>query len=106
VFLLDKSQKTVRFDWDDERLLFDWAYALTVHKSQGSEYLHCIITVQQAHCNVNRNLLYTAVTRAKKGVVIVGEQTAVDRAILTTAAQKESGLKKLLNEYKKETKND
>ena len=57
-------------------------YACTVHKSQGSEYKSCIIAVQMAHhIMLSRPLIYTAVTRAKQNVKIVGERRALAIAI-------------------------
>ncbi|WP_162815009.1 SF1B family DNA helicase RecD2 [Erythrobacter aureus] len=62
----------------------DLAYALTVHKSQGSEYDVVVIPMTTSHwVMLKRNLLYTAVTRAKKLCVIVGSKRALQRAIET-----------------------
>lgn len=62
--------------------MLDHAYASTVHKSQGSEYQSVIINLQCAHAvMLVRPLLYTAVTRAKKRVILVGERRAVCIAI-------------------------
>ncbi|WP_417671628.1 ATP-binding domain-containing protein [Pseudoalteromonas tetraodonis] len=47
------------------------AYAMTVHKSQGSQYERVIIVVKNSR-NIDRHLLYTAVTRAKKQAILVG----------------------------------
>lgn len=58
------------------------AYALTVHKSQGSEYDTVILVATSKHfIMLKRNLLYTAVTRAKEKVIILGERKAVWIAI-------------------------
>ena len=58
------------------------AYAMSVHKSQGSEYDIVILPLVRAHhIMLQRNLLYTAVTRAKKGVIIVGDRTALFTAV-------------------------
>ena len=71
--------------YNDESLrMLELAYALTVHKSQGSEYPVVIIPVLREHrFMLTRNLFYTAVTRGKKRVVLVGHKSAVKRAILT-----------------------
>lgn len=62
------------------------AYAMTVHKSQGSEYEHVLMVLPpQDSPLVTRELLYTAVTRAKRTLTIVGSREA-----LTTALQRES----------------
>ena len=58
------------------------AYACTIHKSQGSEYPMVIIPMVSAHYIMqDRKLLYTAVTRAKSRVVIVGQKKAIAMAV-------------------------
>jgi exodeoxyribonuclease V alpha subunit len=58
------------------------AYAISVHKSQGAEVPIAVICVHRQHAMLlSRNLLYTAVTRASRACVIVGESGALDRAI-------------------------
>lgn len=65
-----------------EKYNLDLAYALTVHSSQGSEYPGVIIPVTSAHSHMlSRNLLYTAITRGKKQVCLVGEKVAFEKAI-------------------------
>ncbi len=60
------------------------AYAATIHKSQGSEYPAVVIAIHGGHhVMLRRNLLYTAVTRGKRLVVLVGEDYAVQKAIRT-----------------------
>ncbi|MBQ9700303.1 MAG: ATP-dependent RecD-like DNA helicase [Lachnospiraceae bacterium] len=70
------------------------AYAVTIHKSQGSEYPAVVLPLLVGpRMLMNRNLLYTAVTRAKKCVTIVGIQDAVDEMIRNVNEQKRySGL--------------
>ncbi|GAA0439701.1 ATP-dependent DNA helicase [Streptomyces luteireticuli] len=62
------------------------AYALTVHRSQGSEYPYVVIpmTTSAGQQLLQRNLLYTAVTRARHGVVLIGQPDAVHRALANT----------------------
>jgi exodeoxyribonuclease V alpha subunit len=63
------------------------AYAATVHKSQGSEYPAVVIPLHTQHfVMLQRNLLYTAVTRAKKLVVLVGSRKAIGQAVRTVSA--------------------
>ena len=58
------------------------AYAVTVHKSQGSEYPAIVLTlVNQHYMLLQRNLLYTAITRAKRLCVIVGQSRALEAAV-------------------------
>lgn len=75
------------------------AYATTIHKSQGSEY-PCVITPLFMCDDVmlQRNLLYTAVTRAKKKMIVMGEKEAINKAIDSTDAFKRNTLLKLLFE--------
>lgn len=59
----------------------DLAYALTVHKSQGSEFSWVVFVVHSAHTYMlTRQLFYTAITRAKKGVVLVGNRKGLAAA--------------------------
>ncbi|MDU3111978.1 MAG: ATP-binding domain-containing protein, partial [Megasphaera sp.] len=58
------------------------AYAITVHKSQGSEYHTVIMALVNSHSiMLQRNLFYTAVTRAKRKVILVGTKRAVQTAV-------------------------
>lgn len=58
------------------------SYALSVHKMQGSEVAWLVLAMHEAHGPLlSRKLLYTAVTRAKAGVVIVGQKSAIQRAV-------------------------
>ena len=72
----------------------DLAYAVTIHKSQGSEYSAVIIPLLGAPKPLlNRNLLYTAVTRARKCVTIVGSESSVNEMIRNESEMKRnSGL--------------
>lgn len=76
--------------YDDESLrMLELAYALTVHKSQGSEYPVVILPVLREHrFMLTRNLLYTAVSRGKRRVVLVGHKSAIKKAILTEDTSK------------------
>ena len=75
------------------------AYATTIHKSQGSEYPAAIMIVHTQHyVMLQRNLLYTAITRGKKLVLLMGSPYAVDRAIKTnTVRERRTGLADRLN---------
>ena len=58
------------------------AYAMSVHKSQGSEYPVVLLALVKGHFPLLvRNLLYTAVTRAKKRVIVFGDKVALDTAV-------------------------
>ncbi|WP_327417493.1 SF1B family DNA helicase RecD2 [Streptomyces sp. NBC_01233] len=91
---LDEQRLTVRTD-EDEEVAYEFAeldelahaYAVTIHRSQGSEYPAVVIPVTTgAWMMLQRNLLYTAVTRAKKLVVLVGSRKALGQAVRTVSA--------------------
>lgn len=73
----------VQFDADGDDLLnLELAYALSVHKSQGSEYPAVIVVLTKSHSfSLYRKLLYTAVTRGKLKVVIIGDPEAYRMAV-------------------------
>lgn len=69
--------------------MLDLGYASTVHKSQGSEYSTVIINLQCAHhIMLTRPLVYTAITRGKHKVIIVGERKALCIAIKRTDTER------------------
>ena len=75
------DSRTVEYPFTELEDL-ELAYAITVHKSQGSEYPAVILPVLTGPSSLfNRNLLYTAVTRARNCVVILGSRDGVDRMI-------------------------
>lgn len=75
------SEKVVEYDAADlDELVL--AYALSIHKSQGSEYPAVIIPIFMQHFTLlQRNLLYTAITRAKKVCILIGQSRAIAMAI-------------------------
>lgn len=97
---IDKSgtEVTMQVDFGDGRIkeyeqsdldLLDLGYASTVHKSQGAEYRSVIMNLQCAHyIMLTRPLVYTAITRGKSRVTIVGERKALCMAIKRTDAEK------------------
>lgn len=90
----DDQRLTVLTD-EDEEVPYDFdeldelahAYAVTIHRSQGSEYPVVVIPVtMSAWTMLQRNLLYTAVTRARKLVVLVGSRKAIAQAVRSVSA--------------------
>jgi exodeoxyribonuclease V alpha subunit len=82
---IDGTHGTVEVDFDGLSVTFEkadlldlkLAYAISIHKSQGSEYPVVVIPILKAHfMMLQRNLIYTAITRGKKKVVIVGDPAA------------------------------
>ena len=58
------------------------AWAITIHKSQGSEFENIIVPITTLHSSMlHRNLLYTAITRAQKRAILIGEPQAIEMAI-------------------------
>nr|AFI57030.1 exodeoxyribonuclease [Amycolatopsis orientalis] len=91
---LDEQTLLVRTD-EDEDVEYEFAeldelihaYAVSIHRSQGSEYPCVVIPLTtSAWMMLQRNLLYTAVTRAKKLVVLVGSKKAIGQAVRTVGA--------------------
>lgn len=87
---IDMDEAMLKINFDGNVIDYDFneldeitlAYAVTIHKSQGSEYPVVVIPlVTQHYMMLERNLLYTAVTRGKKLVVIVGQKKALSIAI-------------------------
>ena len=69
------------------------AYALTVHKSQGSEYDTVLMPVSMSMLRMlSRNLFYTAISRAKRQVILYGDPQAVDAAMQTSLPLRRSML--------------
>ena len=65
------------------------AYAATIHKSQGSEYPAVVISVMSQHyAMLQRNLLYTGMTRGKRLVVLVGQKKAVAIAVKNVSGRR------------------
>lgn len=98
VKILFDQEKTVDYPvelLDDIEL----SYAITVHKSQGNEFTAIVIPMYQCHKNLmTRNLFYTAVTRAKKLVALVGREDITEFMINNNyEALRYSGLSNLLN---------
>lgn len=92
------AETTVYVDFGDGRVkeydsseldMLELGYASTIHKSQGSEYSTVIINIQKAHyIMLTRPLIYTAITRGKDRVIIVGERRALCTAINKTDTEK------------------
>ena len=99
----DDDEPIVEVDFDGRRVRYEadalgeleLAYAVSVHKSQGSEYPAVVIPLLMQHYMLlQRNLLYTAVTRGKRLVVLVGAERAIRRAVgEAEAAGRHTGLR-------------
>jgi exodeoxyribonuclease V alpha subunit len=87
---LDTVEKTLTVNYDGRSVEYDaeelheltLAYAISVHKSQGSEYPAVVVPITTQHRPLlQRNLLYTAMTRGKKLVVLIGTKRALTLAL-------------------------
>ena len=90
IVFLDGKERTLSVRYDDRVVPYDFdeldeltpAYAISIHKSQGSEYPAVVIPLMMQHyVLLQRNLVYTGVTRGKKLVVLVGESRALHMAV-------------------------
>lgn len=95
ITFISKRDKTVTIDFEGNTVVYAYktmwmvklAYAITTHRSQGSEYPVVVIPVTTSmQFGLQRNLLYTAITRAKQMVVLVGSDEAVKAAIHNCSA--------------------
>lgn len=87
---MDMIEQTLRVDFDGRNVTFEWseadqltlAYAVSVHKAQGSEFPAVVLPVMTQHyMMLQRNLFYTAVTRARKLCVLAGSRRAIGMAV-------------------------
>jgi exodeoxyribonuclease V alpha subunit len=94
---VDVDEGELAIDFDSRTVIFDVgeldtivpAYATTIHKAQGSEYPAVVIPVMTQHYTMlQRNLLYTGVTRGRKLVVLVGERKAVAIAVRNVSGRR------------------
>ena len=90
LYRIDPVDQTLIVDFEGRAVLYDWseadqlvlAYAVSVHKAQGSEFPVVVLPlVTQHYLMLQRNLLYTAVTRARRLCVLVGSRKAIAIAV-------------------------
>lgn len=94
----DRPELLARFDGEDVAYGADeldqlaLAYASTVHKAQGSEFDVCVLCLVPGHAPLlRRNLVYTAITRARRGLVVVGSREALRRAVADRRVERRHG---------------
>jgi len=97
ITFVDDKEKNLTVRFDERAVMYAWeeldeivpAYAISIHKSQGSEYPAVVIPVMTQHyVLLQRNLIYTGVTRGKRLVVLVGEARALAMAVRNNRMQK------------------
>jgi exodeoxyribonuclease V alpha subunit len=99
---LDDENQTLTAEFDGRPVFYDWAeadelqhaFAVSIHKAQGSEFPAVVVPLLTQHfMMLQRNLLYTAVTRARSLCVLVGARQALGMAVRNAkVAQRWSGL--------------
>lgn len=103
IIAIDQKSETVKVDFDGKVVDYDFtildelelAYSMTVHKSQGSEYPVVIIPLFESFPRLmTRNLLYTAITRAQKMVLILGKKSVVEMMVNNNQTTKRFSLLK------------
>ncbi|MBI3977779.1 MAG: AAA family ATPase [Chloroflexi bacterium] len=105
---IDAVAQTVTVDFGDREVSYSpaevvelqHAYALTVHRAQGSEWPAVVVALSSEHARtVGRNLLYTALTRGRRAVVLVGERAVLEAAVADESAlARRTGLARRLKE--------
>ncbi|OPY59634.1 MAG: ATP-dependent RecD-like DNA helicase [Pelotomaculum sp. PtaU1.Bin065] len=97
VVSIDQEEQEIQVDFDGRVVVYEFAeidelvaaYAISIHKSQGSEYPAVIIPVMTQHYMLlQRNLIYTGITRGKELVIIVGSKKALAIAVRNNKPQK------------------
>ena len=90
VLRIDLKARVLKVDFEGRMVGYDFeaiealslAYASTIHRAQGCEYPAVVIPLTLAHARMlGRNLIYTAITRAKRRVVLIGESQALEQAV-------------------------
>ena len=97
ISFMDVRERTLSITFDERVVPYEFdeldeiapAYAISIHKSQGSEYPAVVIPVMMQHyVLLQRNLIYTGVTRGKKLVILVGESRALHMAVKNNKTRK------------------
>ena len=97
----DSKQDELTINFDGNEIIYprsEWykirlAYAMSIHKSQGSEFPVVILPItRSSHRMLQRNLVYTAITRAKSKLILLGEKAAFDYAAKNTGTAREEDI--------------
>lgn len=102
---IDNEERQLKISFSDRVVTYDFsdlhelslAYAISIHRSQGSEYPAIVIPVHFQHWNLlNRAIIYTGLTRAKRLAIFVGQSKAIRRAIINDSTQRYTNLTEIL----------
>jgi exodeoxyribonuclease V alpha subunit len=106
---IDFEMEEIKVDFDGRTVSYDFyeldeislSYAISIHKSQGSEFKCTIIPILTSHYMLlQRNLLYTAISRARELAILVGSKKAIGMAVNRNVVEKRyTSLKELLQRY-------
>ena len=106
---IDDQERELQVRFDGRDVVYDFgeldelalAYAITIHKSQGSEFPAVVIPLaMQQYVLLQRNLIYTGITRGKRLVVLIGQEKALGMAVRNDRVQERySGLKSRINAH-------
>ena len=97
---IDVEERQVGIEFDGRRAVYEFneldevepAYAISIHKSQGSEFPAVVIPLAMQHfLLLQRNLLYTAITRGKRLVVVAGQRKALATAVRQNDTRRRHG---------------
>lgn len=98
IIKINNTEKHIKIEFDDEKIAWyefneleqiELAYSITIHKSQGSEFDVVILIIPKAYqMLLTRNLLYTALTRAKKLLIVIGGKETIDFMVNNTDTKK------------------
>ncbi|HAP15409.1 MAG TPA: ATP-dependent RecD-like DNA helicase, partial [Lactococcus sp.] len=97
----ESKQDEIVMDFDGQEVTYpraEWykitlAYAMSIHKSQGSEFSTVVVPMVSSYSRMlERNLLYTAITRAKQSLILIGEQRAFAQAVQKESANRKTYL--------------
>ena len=106
---IDMEKKEIKINFEEKIVSYNFceldeislSYAISIHKSQGSEFRCVVVPILTSHYMLlQRNLLYTAITRAKELAVLVGSKKAIGMAVNRNIVEnRNTGLKELLKNY-------
>jgi exodeoxyribonuclease V alpha subunit len=106
---IDFEMEEIKVDFDGRTVSYDFyeldeislSYAISIHKSQGSEFKCTVIPILTSHYMLlQRNLLYTAISRARELAILVGSKKAIGMAVNRNVVEKRyTNLKELLQRY-------
>jgi len=111
---IQNSSETALFEDDEKQMRtfpiallppYEYGYALSVHKAQGSEYDHLFLIIPENSEGLSKELLYTGITRAKKNITLVGNKDSV-KEMMSHPSRKNSGLLMWLIKQRLEKRND